>query len=240
MESEPNQTRPGPEPTPYDRKTLYRLILILTILVLSIVFSIYSGKDIYIFGYIMVIVYALGQFRQNRSWKELGIKHGFVKDFKQVWYYFGIDAFLFQILPPTLGIAFVFGLYPELLKQITGRLSIDFGSLEGISTLGEILILILILTLMEEVVFRVTIQERLCWFIGTPSAILFTSIIFGLVHSVGTTGSLPIISLDVIGVVIDGIFFGTIYAKTKNLTLTWATHYIADVVGLLALVFIFG
>jgi len=240
MGPEPNQTRPSREPTPHDKKTLYKLTLFIAILLLTLAYSIYSGKDVYIFGYIMVMVYALsGPFRHHRPWQELGLKHGFVKDLKQVWYYFGIDAFLFQILPPTLGIAFVFGYYPELLKHITGRLSINFGSLESISALGVLLIAALVLTLMEEVVFRVTIQERLSWFIGTPAAILFTSVIFGLVHAVGTSGSLPIILLDVTGVAIDGVFFGIIYAKTHNLALTWATHYIADVVGLIALILIF-
>jgi membrane protease YdiL (CAAX protease family) len=92
---------------------------------------------------------------------------------------------------------------------------------------------------MEEMVFRVTIQERLSWFIGTLPAILFASVIFGLAHAVGTSGSLLIILTDVAGVAIDGAFFGIIYAKTHNLALTWATHYTADVVGLIALVLIF-
>jgi len=228
------------ESSPHDRNALYKLILVITILLLTLVLSIYSGKDVYIFGYIMVMVYALsGPVRHHRPWQELGLKHGFIKDLRRVWYYVGIDAFLFQILPPTLGIAFMFGYYPELLKHITGRLSINFGSLEGISAIGGLLAAALVLTLIEEVVFRVTIQEKLSWFIGTPAAILFTAVIFGLVHTVGTSGSLPIILMDVAGVALDGVFFGIIYARTKNLALTWTTHYIADVVGLIALVLIF-
>jgi hypothetical protein len=71
-----------------------------------------------------------------------------MKDLRQVWYYVGIDTFLFQILPPTLGIAFMLGYYPELLKHITGRLSINFGSLEGISAIGGLLAAALVLTLI--------------------------------------------------------------------------------------------
>jgi membrane protease YdiL (CAAX protease family) len=228
------------EHPPHDRKTLYKLSLIITILLLTLALSMYSGKDIFIFGYIVVIVYVFyGIVHHHRSWQELGLKHGFMKDFRAVWYYFGIDAIVFQILPPTLGIALVFGYYPELLKHITDRLSINFGSLESISAIGVLLAAALLLTLIEEIVFRVTIQEKLSWFIGTPGAILFTSVIFGLVHSVGTTGSFPIVLTDVAGVALDGAFFGIIYAKTHNLALTWATHYIADVVGLIVLVLIF-
>ena len=215
-------------------------MLIITILLLTLVVSFFSGKDVYVFGYIMAIVYTLSRVtRHHRPLQELGIKRGFTKDFKQIWYYFGIDAVLFQLLPPTLGIALVFGYYSDLVNHITGRLSISFGSLEGISTIVGMLLATLILTLIEEVVFRVTIQERLSWFIGTPSAILFASIIFGLVHAVGTTGSMQVILTDVMGVVIDGAFFGIIYAKTHNLAVAWVTHFTADVVGLIALLLIF-
>ena len=240
MRPDPNQAQPSREPIPHDKKVLVQLTLLIALLLITIIVSVYSGQPVYIFGYIMIVIYAIGRpFRHNRPWQELGLKHGFAKDFRQVWYYVGIDAFLFQILPPTFGLAIVFGYYPELVSHITGRLSINFGSLEGISAIVILLVAALVLTLMEEVVFRVTIQERLSWFIGTPAAILFTSVIFGLVHAVGTSGSLPIILLDVAGVALDGVFFGIIYAKTKNLALTWTTHYIADLVGLIALILIF-
>jgi len=216
---------------------------VLVILLLTVALGLYDGRrygSLYIFGYITAVIYALhGSLRHNRPWQELGLKRGFVNDFKRVWYLFGIDALLFQVLPPTFGVAFVFGYYPELLSHITGRLSVNFGSLEGVSAVMSLLAAALALTLMEEVVFRVTIQERLSWFLGTPTAILFASVIFGLVHAVGTSGSLLVILTDLAGVAIDGVFFGIIYAKTHNLALTWATHYIADVVGLIALVFIF-
>jgi len=227
------------EESPHDRRTLNRLLLVLAILLITLAASLYKGQDIFIFGYIIAISYALrGPLRLHRPWKELGLKRGFLKDFKRIWYYFAIDAIIFQILPPTLGVAFVFGYYPDLLHHITGRLSVNFGSLEGISAVVGLLAAALILTLMEEIVFRVAVQERLSWFIGTPAAILFASVIFGLAHAVGTTGSLPVVLLDIAGVVLDGIFFGIIYAKTHNLAVTWATHYTADVVGLIAILLI--
>jgi uncharacterized protein len=235
-------TRPGREPSPHDRRALYQLLLVMAILLFTLAIGLYNGQkygQVYIFGYIIAIVFAIsGPRRHNRPWSDLGLKRGFVKDFRRVWYYFGIDALLFQILPPTLGIAFVFGYYHELLSHITGRISVNFGSLEAVTAVGGLLAAALVLTLMEEVVFRVYIQERLSWFIGTPAAILIASVIFGLVHAVGTTGSLQVVLTDVAGVAIDGVFFGVIYAKTHNLALTWATHYTADVVGLVALVLV--
>jgi membrane protease YdiL (CAAX protease family) len=217
-------------------------MLVMAILLLTLAIGLFNGQkygQVYIFGYIVLIVYALSGPRQHRRpWSELGLKRGFVRDFRRVWYYFAIDALLFQILPPTLGIALVFGYYPELLNHITGRISVNFGSLEGVTVVGGLLAAALVLTLLEEVVFRVTIQERLSWFIGTPAAILLASVIFGLIHAIGATGSFQVVLTDVAGVAIDGVFFGIIYAKTHNLALTWATHYAADVVGVVALVLI--
>ncbi len=67
--------------------------------------------------------------------------------------------------------------------------------------------------------------------IGTPAAILITTVLFASTHAV-SAGTLPVVLLDAAGVFIDGIFLGIIYAKTHNLLLTWATHYVADVLGL--------
>ena len=242
LEEASKQTAPKVErePSPHDRRAFYAITGLLALLVFTIALGLLIPKysDLYIFGYIMAICYALpGPVRRNRSWSDLGIKRGFTNDFKKVWYYFAIDAILFQLLPPMLGAAYLLGYYPQLLQHITGRLATDFGGALGLNgILLVILLLTAVLTLMEEVVFRVVIQQRLSWFIGTPAAIAVASFIFGLAHAVGTSGILPIIALDAGGVMLDGIFFGIIFAKTKNLAVTWVTHYFADVVGIISLV----
>jgi len=230
-------------PTLHDRKALYQLSGVLGIMLLALALGLYDGQRygaLYIVGSTIVVVYALfGPLARHRPWGELGLKRGFRRDFKRVWYYFGIDALLFQVVPPTLAVAYVLGYYPDLISHIAGRLSFSFGSLEGATAIGGLLATALVLTLMEEVVFRVTIQERLSWFVGTPAAIIIASAVFGLAHAVGTTGSLTVVLTDVAGVVIDGVFFGIIYAKTHNLALTCATHYAADVIGVLMLALVF-
>jgi uncharacterized protein len=230
----------GRETSPHDRRALYAVVGLMALLLFTIVLGLYHPKysDLYIFGYIMAIVYSVsGPLHKNIVRSDLGIKRGFVKDFKKVWYYFAIDAILFQLLPPILGVAYMFGYYPQLLNHITGRVATDFGGALGLNVaLLSILGLAALLTFMEELVFRVTIQQRLSWFIGTPAAIAIATVIFGLAHAVGTAGTLPIIGLDIGGVMLDGVFFGIIFAKTKNVLVSWVTHYIADVMGIIALV----
>ena len=232
-------TTGGRESSPHDRRAMLSVLGLLALLVFTIGLGVFVPKysSLYIFGYIMIISYAVsGPLRKNRQWSDLGIKRGFVKDFKKVWYYFAIDAIVFQLVPPVLGVAYLFGYYPQLLHHITGRVATDFGGPLALNaTLLIILALTAVLTLMEEVVFRVTIQQRLSWFIGAPAAIAVATAVFGLAHAVGAAGLLPIITLDVAGVMLDGIFFGVIFAKTKNLAVTWVTHYMADVIGIIAL-----
>jgi len=232
--------KPAREPTPHDRKAGYGILLVLAILIASLALSIPSGKDIFIFGYIAAIVYAVrGPRRHNRPWRELGLKWGFTKDLRLVWYLVAIEAVLLQLLPPSFGLADAFGYYPQLVRHVMARLPVNIGSQKGIAAIAGLLGAALILTLMEELVFRVTIQERLSWFIGTPAAIVIASVLFAAAHAVGTTASVPVILIDVAGVAIDGILLGIIYAKTHNLALTWATHYAADVVAIIVLLVIF-
>ena len=231
--------KPAREPTPHDRRALYGILLVLGILVASIAMSIPTHKNIYIFGYITAIVYATnGPMWRNRPWRELGLKRGFTTDFRRVWYLVAIVVALFQLLPPSFGIAHLFGYYSELVQHVSGRLPVTIGSQTGIAALAGLLAGALVLTLVEELVFRVTIQERLSWFIGTPAAILIASVLFAAAHA-AVTGSAHVILADTAGVAIDGILFGIIYAKTHNLALTWATHYAADVVAIIALLAIF-
>jgi membrane protease YdiL (CAAX protease family) len=222
---------------PLDRKAKRNLILVLVGFVLSIVASFYKD-GLYIMGYIIAIVYSThGISRHKRSWAELGVKRGFGTDMKKVWYYSVVDAVVFQVIPPMILVAFAFGYGAEVLQEIKTRVSAVY-SLANPTSIATFLAIALVLTLMEEIAFRVTVQERLSWFIGTPSAIGIATILFCLVHAVGASGNPLVILTDIAGVAIDSVFFGIIYAKTHNLALTWFTHYAADVVGLLALLFI--
>ena len=195
--------------------------------------GLYDGQkygSLYIFGYIIAIVVGFGGLISGKKlWSEAGIKRGFVGDFKSVLPLFAIVALVLQILSPVLGVSYLFGFYSDELAHITGRLTFTFG------TAAVLVAASVVLTLLEEMVFRVTIQERLGWFIGTPAAIVLGSFLFGVAHEIGTTGSLPVVLTDYGGVVLDGLFYGVVYAKTHNLAVTWVTHLVADVVGIVVL-----
>lgn len=228
---EPSSAR---EPSRHDRKDLRGVLVVIAVLVFTIIVSLLvkKEKDLYVVGYIVAIVYVTqGSRRNDRRWSDIGLKPraAFLTDLKSVWYLVAIVVLLFQLLPPEFGVAHVFGFYHQLLHNITQRTSMIPG-LVGVAV---------ILTLVETIVYQVCIQERLSWFIGTPAAILVMMVLAGLAHAIGTSGSFHVVLTDSAGVALDFAVFGIIWAKTHNLALTWATHYAADVVGIIALTAIF-
>ena len=226
--------------SPHDRRARNELIALLALLIGTLAVSFLKGQDVFVFAYIMTVVVAVGgPRRHHRPWSELGVKGDLVADLRRVWPIAFLVAVVFQVLPPTLVVASGLGYADEVVRHISDRLAVDFGSSAGLISVAGLLGAAALLVLVEEIVFRVTIQERLSWFIGTPAAILIGAALFGLAHAVGTQGSPLVVATDVSGVVLDGVFFGVIYARTHNLALTWATHYTADVVGLFALALIF-
>jgi uncharacterized protein len=223
-----------------ERRARNELIGLLALYLITLAVSLAKGQDVFVFAYIMTVVVALGGSRRHgRPWTAIGVKGGFFDDLRRVWPLSALVAIVFQVLPPMVGIAYLAGYGSDLLAQITGRLPVDVGSAAGLSTIVALLAAALLLTLVEEIVFRAFFQERMSWYIGTPAAIGVAAVLFGLAHAVGATGSPQVVLLDVGGVMLDGVFFGLIYARTHNLWVTWATHYTADVVGLIALVTVF-
>ena len=223
-----------------DSRARNELVALLALYLVTLAVSLAKGQDVFVFAYIMTVVVAVGGPRRHgRPWADIGVKRGFVDDLRRVWPLVALVAVVFQVLPPTIGIAFAAGFGPEVLGHITGRLPVDIGSAAGLSAVAVLLGAAIVLTLVEEIVFRAFFQDRLSRTIGTAAAIAVAAILFGLAHVVGAKGDPRVVLLDVGGVVLDGVFFGLVYARTHNLWLTWATHYAADVVGVIVLLTLF-
>jgi membrane protease YdiL (CAAX protease family) len=223
-----------------DRRARNELVGLLALFLITLAVSLAKGQDVFVFAYIMTVVVAVGGPRRHGGrWADIGVKGDLLRDLQRVWPLAALVAVVFQVLPPSLGLAYAAGHGPELLAQITGRLPVDIASAAGLAAIGTLLAAALVLTLIEELVFRAFFQQRMSRYIGTPAAILLAAVLFGLAHAVGATGSPQVVAFDVGGVMLDGVLFGIVYARTRNLWVTWATHYGADVVGVVALVTLF-
>lgn len=203
---------------------------VLAVLVITVGLA-YISPQLKQIAYVVPLVYVLVERkRRHRSWSEIGIQFkNFGKDFVANWYLFVIVAIIIQFV--ALFIAKLY--WPDLLNHILGRLpSLNIGSLD--STIA----IIIIVTFMEELIFRGLFQERLSWYVGQAPAILIASIGFGLVHY--SQGPFSIVATDIALVILDGIFYGLIYARCRSIFVSWTAHVVADFVSLAILLSLFN
>jgi len=95
--------------------------------------------------------------------------------------------------------------------------------------------MIFIGTFAEEIVYRGFFQERISWFIKPAYAIVFVSIVFGMVHY--SSDTISIVVYDTGTIFIDSIIYGIIYNRNKNIYVSWIAHLLADLIGIVLLLF---
>jgi membrane protease YdiL (CAAX protease family) len=177
---------------------------------------------------LLPIAYILIERRvRQRTWYELGFKFNtFWTDLRANWFWFVLVGIISQ--PVWLLIERV--TVPEIVDHIIRRLPFP-------PTAGGLLVYAIPLAVAlvgEELTHRTLIQGRLTPFIGTTAAIIVASLVFGISHY--SPGQFTIVALDISSIVFDSILFGIIYARSNNLIVAWAAHFIGDILGLVFLI----
>ncbi len=85
-------------------------------------------------------------------------------------------------------------------------------------------------TLLEELVFRGFVQERVSWFYNDFFAIIVGSALLSIFHY--SPGDLPIVMIDLLFVFLNCLLYGMIYMRSRNVFVAWTAHLLADLVGL--------
>jgi membrane protease YdiL (CAAX protease family) len=172
--------------------------------------------------YIAALVYIAGEHRnRGHSWEELGIKlRGFKKDFRANWYLFLIVALVLQLPVPLIAKAY----WPDLLRHISDRVPVL-----NSSSIGLLILVLIVIPFFEELIYRGLLQQRLAWYLNGFLAVVIASFIFGLQHF--SPGSPAIAAVDLAGVFVDGMFYGWIFSKCRNIFVSWSAHTAADLVG---------
>lgn len=215
-----------------NRNVLFELVLVLAVTYCLMYFLRDSAaKGLIIF---LPVAYALVELRfRHRSWKELGVtRSGFVKGVIANWHLLVIVVLVLQILIPwTSGL-----LWPDYLHHIVQRL--PWSPSTGIAALLGFLLPAAFSTFIEELFFRGLTQERLGWFIPQSMAIVAASVLFGISH--WSPGNPAVVLADISGVILDGIFYGWIYSRSRSILVSWMAHFLSDVVGLSMLLLMIG
>ncbi|MBE3038650.1 MAG: CPBP family intramembrane metalloprotease [Chloroflexi bacterium] len=174
------------------------------------------------FSILLPVAYLIIERRlRKRPWRELGFDlKGFPAAVKANWWLVVLVVFVMQVLAVFGTRAFL----PEFITHVVERLPISIHN-------GWMILIpsLLLTTLGEEIVYRGFFQERLTWFIKAPLAIGIISVVFALMHY--SPGPLGVVAVDLGLIVIDSILYGTIFARGKNIFVSWMAHALADIVG---------
>lgn len=216
-----------------DNKCNSKKILIETIVVISI--TIILAKKFTKYESMIIVVIPLVYFFteriiRHRSWSEVGFTakdtlSNLCKNWKL--------CFVAGIIMPLLTFFIAKYFCPEFIIHVKSRLPIDV----NVNMLASAIISIVIGTFLEEIIFRGFIQARLSFFINLPMAIIFTSLLFSLMHI--SKGSFSIVAFDLGGIFIDSILYGIIFSNTNNIFTAWISHFASDLTALLCVIFLF-
>jgi membrane protease YdiL (CAAX protease family) len=125
----------------------------------------------------------------------------------------------------------VFGakfLLPDYFAHVIARVPFDMSSLGA-----AVFVALAISTFGEEIIYRAFFQQRITAFLPVWAAIGLSSLVFALMHY--APGPALIVFVDLALVVVDSLIYGIIFARSNNVFVAWAAHFLADVVGMLLL-----
>jgi membrane protease YdiL (CAAX protease family) len=95
---------------------------------------------------------------------------------------------------------------------------------------GAVIVTLLVSTLGEELIFRGLFQKHLNAFLPVTAAIGLSSLVFALMHY--TSGPFSTVFVDLALVALDSVIYGIIFARSNNVFVAWAAHFLADVCGM--------
>jgi len=177
---------------------------------------------------ILSLIYLLVERRiRRRPLEKLGIKyHGIIGDLRK-------SLHIIVLVAVGIQFAVVIGSYcfwPPLLIHLQGRvtyLQTHFGSF---APSFFFLPLIGVATLLEELVFRGFVQERLSWFCNDSAPIIMGALLMSIFHY--SPGMLTVVIVDLSFVLLDSSLYGLIYMRSRNVFVSWIAHLLADLVSL--------
>ena len=192
------------------QKTYLALILLPILRLVNLSMPVYYEKTLYSFIFIygiLAIPVSIAATNQEFTRTQLGMT------FKKIWFYAPISILLGSLLGGG-----------EYLIIKTNYL---ISNLSTFNLLMLSTVMIFFVGLVEEIIYRSIIQNRLQITLGNRSGLIITSILFGLMHTgYGSIGEVLYASFV-------GIFLGYLFYKTRSLPLVAMIHGFINV-------FVFG
>ncbi|KEI02815.1 CAAX protease [Clostridium botulinum D str. 16868] len=199
---------------------LVNILVFLSTLVINVDSkSAINGNLLGIISEVLLITYIIYRLNHNNfKLKEAVIDFKNKPQFKDSLIIFILHAIL--ALTAALGIAYIiYKINPELTKKMLNDKIIENNGAVYDNIYAFILGVILA-PIMEELIFRGIMFNRLKMRWGAGPAIIISSIIFGMLH----------MDLAIIGAVLFGIMMCILYMKTRNIITTMTVHFINNLI----------
>ncbi|MBP7961033.1 MAG: CPBP family intramembrane metalloprotease [Caldilineaceae bacterium] len=208
-----------------DRRLLYETFIVLALMVIPV----FLWPQTKTLTALLVLVYLLIERRlRQRSWEEIGFKfRSFKQDLKANWILVVLVGFVLQLL--ILGVAA--RIWPAFLTHVQDRVSGVIGA--QVPIMFGVLIFS---TLLEELIYRGIFQERFSRVFNPYVVIVVVSVLFAMMH--WSEGALPLVLADVGLIVVSSSLYGLIFLRGRNVLVAWLAHLLADVVGLIGLLWL--
>lgn len=122
-------------------------------------------------------------------------------------------------------------LVPEFLEHLSD--CTDFPAFDKFLIL---LAELLIAALGEEIAWRGFYLKQLSKMSPFGVAVLITAVLFSLCHL--ASGNTIVVLYDLLFIVINAVFYGLVYKRTNNILISTLSHFLANLLGVLALLVI--
>ena len=170
----------------------------------------------------MPLVYILVERRvRRRPWSDLGVRaRGFGKALAGNWY---LVVIAIASQPITIFAARTWN--STWFDHMLSRLPVPEAG--GVALL---LALMPVVVFIEELTYRGFFQQRISWSVGSPAGIAVVAVAFGLMHL--HRGVTTVVALDIGLIAVDGVIYGMMFARGKNIFVPWLAHFVGNLVGI--------
>ena len=164
------------------------------------------------------LIYPLWRMIDRKSLNEFGIKfHGLRKTIRDNW----LLIIASGIIVTLLGMI-VQWIYPSLSEHIINRVPIDLSA----NPLIVIPLVVIIVPLLEESLFRGFLQRYTTFFAPKLVAVVFASVVFALFH--WASGEALVVAFDLLSIFIRGCIYGLVYMRTENALISFIPHALVN------------
>jgi len=142
---------------------------------------------------------------------------------------------LWILMPTVMNFLVIFLaklILPNYIEHVVSRSA----AMLTVNTLPILIIQLFVFALGEEIAWRAFFQKQLQSFLSVAPTILISSALFSLGHL--RSGSLIIVTYDVLFVFVNSLFYGFIFRKTDNVWMSTFSHFAANLFAVIILFFL--